>query len=1342
MSFDIQRWLADIGLPQYIDTFRDQGIDDLSLTELTDVDLRELGVSAMGHRKTILREAAKVVENMRLPKAQSSTPTVIPQTIFLSYAHKSERNDDLDFSEDLVLLIQQEFEQDGHTVWIDKDGIRAGSQWRERITSAILDHTHFLSFLSVRSVRDPGVCLNEIAIALGGNKHIQTVLAEDERRVVPPLTISHVQWHDFQHWREIRDGIMTGPMGENWANWFGQRMTRLREVIADEQNARIPGELQKLREILEPRTFEARIVEKTQGFSGRKWLFEEAGRWLEESTSRMFWLKAGPGIGKSSFAAQLTHQARSAVVGFFMCDFQGKKDPEESAREAVCTLTFQLASRLPDYRVKLLYGLKLNKDNIVKRTADELFEYLITEPLNRVGKIPENTRFCLVVDGLDEAGRAEVGNSLADLLAKHAERLPEWLGVLVTSRPEPYLEQALKPLSSMVIDGQSTQNRQDLADWIDARLPKSLEGEERQRVIDAVIDKSGGTFLYLSLVEKDKTLDLTKPDSLPDQLDGIFKQNFNRYFPNPEQYGEKIEPFLRLMAASPGPLPAQMGAEILGWAQRRVTIDVIEPMGSLLQEDDDGLKFFHPSLVDWLQNRKRSGRYCLEESGARLLSEFIWQQLERLEATQWTKQVVNWLAILLPNTQAWGSSADLREAVQFLEEHYRQRDAVAVRKKELALIRSVHTELSGQFAESLYSLALSQSVIGDSVNALDNLRCAQRIYAQLPRKDADAVDWVEASVWISLALGDLLSDQDSLAEALVEYRKALELSESLISLTSGNDEYEFNQALSHNRIGIILEAAGELVEALQEQRRYQSIFEKLSAADTDRLDWQNHLASSCSLIGSILQKQGFINDALAEFARAVDIAKQLAKKCPDDTDFQTSLALYLVKVGGVLELTGDLDGALGEFREALNVREQLVRKSPEHLEWRRNLGVSFNRIGGVLESQGDLEGALQEQRKYQAVFEFLVAEDPGSVVYLNNLGISCSRVGRILELQGNLEGALSEQLRNRKIFEQLNFRDPDNTNWMCGLGISHNRIGSVLYAQGDLSGAIISAQEDLAITLRLTEKVPDNVFWQGDLAISYSWIGVLLEERGNFDSALCEFRKAVAIFNRLITQVPGNVDWLQQLCTLHSRMGELLQVQGDLVGALNSFKSNLEISEQLALLSPQDERVSRDLALTQAVLAHALLNAGDTEQALALHSKAALVIGAPHSAQERVRELDPLLIAALGAEISEIRNDVVALVRFHEELRQFQVLPDVPVERSQKRFVSCILKHLNLAGERCDLYQSALIASRALRLIAQGCNESDVTTWRIKSSQILKKLKVESSIAIELSGALQALRHV
>jgi len=78
MSFDIQDWLVSIGLPQYGEDFAAQDLDRNSKADLSDADLRELGVPSMGHLTII----------------------------FLSYAHKSERAEDFDISADLVTLIR------------------------------------------------------------------------------------------------------------------------------------------------------------------------------------------------------------------------------------------------------------------------------------------------------------------------------------------------------------------------------------------------------------------------------------------------------------------------------------------------------------------------------------------------------------------------------------------------------------------------------------------------------------------------------------------------------------------------------------------------------------------------------------------------------------------------------------------------------------------------------------------------------------------------------------------------------------------------------------------------------------------------------------------------------------------------------------------------------------------------------------------------------------------------------------------------------------------------------------------------------------------------------------
>lgn len=51
---DIASWLHSLGLPQYEKAFRDNAIDMAVLPELTTEDLKDLGVSLVGHRRRLL----------------------------------------------------------------------------------------------------------------------------------------------------------------------------------------------------------------------------------------------------------------------------------------------------------------------------------------------------------------------------------------------------------------------------------------------------------------------------------------------------------------------------------------------------------------------------------------------------------------------------------------------------------------------------------------------------------------------------------------------------------------------------------------------------------------------------------------------------------------------------------------------------------------------------------------------------------------------------------------------------------------------------------------------------------------------------------------------------------------------------------------------------------------------------------------------------------------------------------------------------------------------------------------------------------------------------------------
>ena len=82
---DIGGWLRSLGLERYEAAFRENEIDETVLPSLTHETLKELGVTAVGHRLKLLdaiaalRTDAGVAEPSAASAATSSTPSAPPE---------------------------------------------------------------------------------------------------------------------------------------------------------------------------------------------------------------------------------------------------------------------------------------------------------------------------------------------------------------------------------------------------------------------------------------------------------------------------------------------------------------------------------------------------------------------------------------------------------------------------------------------------------------------------------------------------------------------------------------------------------------------------------------------------------------------------------------------------------------------------------------------------------------------------------------------------------------------------------------------------------------------------------------------------------------------------------------------------------------------------------------------------------------------------------------------------------------------------------------------------------------------------------------------------------------
>ena len=75
---DVADWLRTLGLEAHAPAFEAQGIDFALLPELGDADLKELGVTLLGHRKRLLLAIAALDRDVAPPAASQPTPSAPP----------------------------------------------------------------------------------------------------------------------------------------------------------------------------------------------------------------------------------------------------------------------------------------------------------------------------------------------------------------------------------------------------------------------------------------------------------------------------------------------------------------------------------------------------------------------------------------------------------------------------------------------------------------------------------------------------------------------------------------------------------------------------------------------------------------------------------------------------------------------------------------------------------------------------------------------------------------------------------------------------------------------------------------------------------------------------------------------------------------------------------------------------------------------------------------------------------------------------------------------------------------------------------------------------------------
>jgi WD40 repeat protein len=535
-------------------------------------------------------------------------PDEIDQTqVFISYGHA----DAFEFASRL----RNDLVQRGYMAWMDSKTLQGGTNWVIEIEMGIARSFALIAVLSPHATRAGGWCPKEVLLAHNDGKHIVPVRPFNGN--IRSLLLVDLHQVDFSASYEegLRELIAT--LEDYCKKTLSARPSALPSSPAEEPTVLVmpPPAKQRFADIsgIRPFNFAREISTHLDLFVGRRWLKSKVEHWLAHEKHPVFVLIGAPGIGKSAIACWLSQELDRQVISLHLCSSRVMRtlDPYEY----VAALVRQLAEMLPEFETAL------GDADVSKRrpTAALAFEELVVAPLQTM--TPPLEPRLLIVDSLDEA-LIQNGETILDVIVACAPKLPAWLRLLATTRPEQPVLDRIRGLNSFELQADQRENQQDVADF----LAEAVRQEELSLILGATADDvarrvtglANGNFLYARMAVQAlqrgelKVADLQQ---LSGGLEDFYSAAFALHLAEPQEYEQRIRPLLEVLSAAFGPLAlstlqAALGVDTLELRRRLAPLRLY--LRQIPSETESLITFAHKSLRDWLTTPNLSGRYYLD----------------------------------------------------------------------------------------------------------------------------------------------------------------------------------------------------------------------------------------------------------------------------------------------------------------------------------------------------------------------------------------------------------------------------------------------------------------------------------------------------------------------------------------------------------------------------------------------------------------------------------------------------------------------------------------------------------------------------------------------------------
>jgi hypothetical protein len=343
--------------------------------------------------------------------------------------------------------------------------------------------------------------------------------------------------------------------------------------------------------------FQALIQEKTEGFTGRDYVFKAIQDFLGSQTKGYFIIEADPGVGKSAILAE--YVKRTGCIDYFNIRSQGNNRAEQFLQ----SVTSQIISRY-----NLPYPLELPPQT----TRDGKFLGKLLEEAS--AKLKSGEKLVIAVDALDEVDQTDHKGSNILYLPM---TLPGGVYFVLTQRPITLPLNLNSPPHRFDLMQYQAESLQDIHNYIRTRTQKSPQlrkwidgqGVTVEDFVTQLGNKSENNFMYLRYaiadIENGKYSNLSI-DSLPQGLMAYYQDHWRRMGMLDEPLPMHKVAIVYFLAEMREPVSRRLLAELSEEKSVKVQL-VLDEWEQFLRETvvdgENRYSIYHQSFSDFLYRK-------------------------------------------------------------------------------------------------------------------------------------------------------------------------------------------------------------------------------------------------------------------------------------------------------------------------------------------------------------------------------------------------------------------------------------------------------------------------------------------------------------------------------------------------------------------------------------------------------------------------------------------------------------------------------------------------------------------------------------------------------------------